>query len=58
MKHALERIVQYALKVIPITERPLRKFITYAFLPEPPHGAEEEEEEASGSCKAFQQMKM
>lgn len=45
MKHALERIVQYALKVIPITERPLRKFITYAFLPEHPHGEEVEEEE-------------
>lgn len=54
MKYALGRIVQYALKVISIMDQLLRKFITTHVLLRHFH----DEEEVSGSCKAFQQMKI
>lgn len=54
MKHALEGILQYALKVISIMDQLLRKFITTHVLLR--HSSDQQD--VSGSCKAFQQMKI
>lgn len=54
MEYALERIVQYALKVISIMDQLVRKFITIHVLLRHSH----DKEEVSRSCKAFQQMKI
>lgn len=53
MKHAPEKIVQYALTVISVMDQLLRKLITIHALLKHSH----DQEEVSGSCKAFQQMK-
>lgn len=53
LKHALERTVQYTLKVISVMKQPLKKFITKHVLLK--HSGDKEG--VSGTCKAFTQMK-